>query len=172
MFPDVSVLAPVTRNLSEPDDGLNRLDLAEERTEGLLGWIPPILQQPRRGRGRAPVCGVRDRTPRNQVLADFIDDSSNAIGLAADVALSVETKRRLRVGATPLPLLARLRYRRDVTTLASAIDWRVVKRLAVLPERVMARRNIIGRVENGLFVKRLGHFLPGTVSGPLGLNSP
>jgi hypothetical protein len=38
----------------------------------------------------------------------------------------------------------------------------MVKRLAVRPERVMARRNVIGRVENGLFVKRLGRVLPGT----------
>ena len=95
------------------------------------------------------------------MLADFIDDAGDAVGLAADVALSSEIKRRLRAGAAPLPLLARLRHRRDVTTLASALDRRVVKRLAVRPERVMPRRNVIGRIENGLFVKRLGHVPPG-----------
>ena len=157
MFPDVGVLAPVTRNLSQPDDGLNRLDLAEERPKRLFRRISPILQQPRRRRGYAPVGGVRDRTPRNQVLADLIDDAGDAVGLATDVALSAEIERRLCAGAAPLSLLARLRHRCDVPTLASALDRRMVKRLAVRPERVMPRRNVIWRVENGLFVKRLGH---------------
>ena len=40
----------------------------------------------------------------------------------------------------------------------------MVERLAVRPERVMARRNVIGRVENGLFVKRLRHVPPRNVT--------
>ncbi len=57
----------------------------------------------RRRRGYAPVRGVRDRAPRNQVLADFIDDARDAVSLAADVALSSEIKRRLCAAAACAP---------------------------------------------------------------------
>lgn len=81
---DVDALAVLGRSLDVPDEGLDRLDLAEVEWQGTGRAIPPVLQQ---AAGDRRDAGIVARAPGVDALPDRIDELERlgAAGVAADV---------------------------------------------------------------------------------------
>ena len=61
------------RDFSEPDRGLDSLDLAKEWTDAAELMVAPMLKQPRRLRCHLPLAGGQV-APRVDLAADLVDD--------------------------------------------------------------------------------------------------
>src|SRR5690606_29880214 len=70
----------VTRDLREPDRRLDRLDLAEERSDLVKGVAPPVLEQSGSFRGNAP-RRLRQLAPRVHLLPYFVDERRGVVRL-------------------------------------------------------------------------------------------
>src|SRR5690242_19981462 len=66
-------------DLDEPDGRFHGFDLAEERAYAAEIVMPPMLEQPGSFRGHLPLAGVRQGTPRINLLAHLVDDGSNVV---------------------------------------------------------------------------------------------
>ena len=64
------------RDLGQPDRGLDRFDLAEERADAAELVMPPVLEQSRRLRRHLPLAG-RQVAPRVDLAADLVDDRTS-----------------------------------------------------------------------------------------------
>ena len=142
------------RDLGQPDRGFDRLDLAEERADAAELVMPPVLQEPRRFRRDLPLIGIGQRPPRVDVAADFVDDRSRVVLLLLrrKPLAFVEHESRLRGGFA----LLRLRDRRDEFGAAPALDD-LLRRLPRLIELPMPPWALVGRVQNRMIKKRIGH---------------
>ena len=60
------------RHLNQPDRGLDRFDLAEERADTFEIMVSPMLQQSSRFRGHLPLAWGK-RSPAVHLVADFVD---------------------------------------------------------------------------------------------------
>ena len=61
-------------DLGQPDDRLDRLDLAEEGSKVAEPVMSPMLEQARRLRGHPPVTRIRTLTPVVHLVTDAVDD--------------------------------------------------------------------------------------------------
>lgn len=91
------------------------------------------------------------------MLANFLDDLSDAIALAGSSGTSVKREASLPVGASALAAFACPWHRRDIAAAPTAFDRWVIKWLSVLTESVVPRGRQIRRIQNGLFVERFSH---------------
>jgi hypothetical protein len=131
MRADRAVLRSPPSNLSQPDGGFDRLDLAEERLNSGKFMSPPIGQKPCRRRRDAPIGGAWKGAPARDVITDFVDDRGRIVLLLSFGRIVPVAKReRALTGAR-----ARQGNRRDNLGSASPFDRRHVQRLAVLIQR-------------------------------------
>src|SRR5690606_4117488 len=141
-------------NLGQPDDGLDRFHLAEERPHGAEAVVAPMLEKPRRLGGYTPLA-LGQAAPRVYRAADLIDDRRELVLLllGRKALAFVEAQLRLRSSACPL---FRLRDRRDERNLAALLDD-PLGRLTVLVELPVAARVLVWRIQDGLVEERVGH---------------
>jgi hypothetical protein len=116
-------------DLGEPNHGLDRLNLAEERAQILESVMPPVLQQPRRLRRHLPLIRVRQAAPVVDIAADLVDEPRNVVLLLGrrESVVDAEAQFCLSRRATP-PLWQR--DRRDQVTTPSRFND-AIGRLAV-----------------------------------------
>ena len=143
-----ALLAEGRRHLGQPDRGLHRLDLAEERPDVAEPMAAPVRQEPRGLRRHAPGVRIRQLPPPVHSLADAADERGQVVLLR----LGPERLRR-RVEEDFLLLDAllflRLRDRRDERDLA-ALGEDPVRRLAARVELPVARRVLVRGVQDRL----------------------
>ncbi len=149
-----AALAQLGRDLGQPDGGLDRLDLAEERPDAVKRMVPPVLEQARRFRRDQPVVGIGQLAPAFDVGADLVDDRGRVVLLllGRKIVAGVEHHLGLRLAA---PLL-RLRDRRDQVRAAADVED-PVGGLAVLVQLPVAAGIVIGRVQDRTLEELLGH---------------
>ena len=148
-------LAGPRRDLGQPDQRLDRLDLAEERPDVAEGVAAPVPQQARRLGRHAP--GALGQAP------PAVDGLTHAVDEPGQVVLLVVGRDRLRglVGDQPQLLLVALPGlgdRRDVGRRSTAADD-AVRGPVVLVELPVAPRVLVGRVQDRCLVEpvlRLG----------------
>src|SRR5690242_419514 len=73
--------ASLRGDLRQPDDGFDRLDLTEERTDGLELMMAPMLEQARCFRRHAPLVGIWQPAPSVDVGPYLVDDRGGVIFL-------------------------------------------------------------------------------------------
>jgi hypothetical protein len=71
----------VRGDLGEPDRGLDRIDLAEERPQVLELMMPPMLQEARGRRRHLPLVRVRQVAPVFDIAPDLVDDRGRVVFL-------------------------------------------------------------------------------------------
>ena len=146
-------VARLRRDLGQPDGGLDRLDLAEERTDAAELVMPPVLEEARRLRRHLPLVRIGQGTPRVHVAADLVDDRGRVVLLllGRKPLAFVEYESLLCRGLA----LLRLRDRRDefAPRRVSMICWWAA-RLVELP---MPRGYSYGELRIGLVEERIGH---------------
>ena len=152
-------LAELRRDLGQPDDRLDRFDLAEERANRFEAVVPPMLQQARGRRRDLPVVRVWQTPPGVDVVPDLVDDRGRVVLL-----LGIGEIVRVREDHLPLirrpPLaLARLGNRRDQRRAATPLKRRSVGWLPICVELVVPGRDLVRRVEDGLLEECLNHAL-------------
>lgn len=81
VLPQVGISLLGAGDFGQPDNGLNRLDLTEERAQTLDLCAPPVVQQARSCRCDAPIPIAGQRTPSGNVRADFVDDGLGVVFL-------------------------------------------------------------------------------------------
>ena len=147
----------VRRDLGQPDRGLDRLDLAEERADAAERVVPPVLQQAR-GLGRdLPLAGIRQRAPVIDVAAHLVDDRRRVVLLFGRREALALVEDHLLLGDCRLALL-RLRDRRDELGPAPALDD-LLRRLAVVIEFPVPLGILVGRVQDRVVEEGIGHWL-------------
>ena len=148
-------LARVRRHLGEPDDGLYRFDLAEERTDVAESVAPPVLQQPSSLRRHLPPARVRDVAPPVHLSTNGVDEGRMLVplSLGGKAPAFVEQDRGLLFRLSPF--LPGLWNGRDELGGPSTPDD-LLGRLPVLVQLPMARRVLVRRVEHGLVEERMG----------------
>ena len=97
--------APPRRDLREPDQRLDRLDLAEEGPDAAEAVVAPVAQQAGRLRGDLPVARIRQRPPPVHVAAQLVDDGRRVVplGLRGDPGAVPELQRVLGAGGLACP---------------------------------------------------------------------
>ena len=152
--------APLAQNfgdLRQPDHGLDRLHLTEERAmaEELVIRPAPVLQQLLRNRRHAPIFRIRQRPPSVNAPPDLVDDRRGVVLLLSSRnPLDAEHHRILgRLAAPPPRLWNRHNVRRPAPLVLD-----VVRRDAVLQPPVEAR-TLVRRVQNRLLEKLRAHSL-------------
>ena len=117
--------------LGEPDDGLDRLDLTEERPDVAESVMPPVLEQSLRLGGDPPPVRVRLPAPFVNLATDAVDDFGVlcVLLLAGREALAFVEDQPLLFGLAAT--LLRLGDGRDELGAASALDD-LLGRLAVV----------------------------------------
>ena len=132
-------------HLGEPDRGLGRLHLAEERADAAELVGPPVPKEPRGGRRHPPVVRVGNVAPPVHMTADGVD-------LCGQVLLVVG--RKLLVFADPEPrlggtgaVLLRCRERRDELRGAAPVED-PVSRLPLGVELPVSAGILVGIVQN------------------------
>ena len=70
--------ARLRRHLNQPDGGLDRFDLAEERADAFEIMVSPMLQQSSRFRGHLPLAWGK-RPPAVDLIADFVDTGVDVV---------------------------------------------------------------------------------------------
>ncbi len=144
--------AELRRHLGEPDCRLGSLDLAEERPRIAEGVVAPVLKESRRFERDAPVVRVRQRAPLVHLGPHGVDHGGVVVLLLLGRPL-VEQQRRLLVSA--LALLGR-RHRHHEVGPAAAFDD-ALRRLLVGAKLPVARRVLVGRVEDRSLEEGVGH---------------
>ena len=149
-------LADCGRDLGQPDGGLDRLDLAEERPDAAELVVPPVLEQAG-GFGRdLPVVRVGQRPPLVHLLAHLVDDRSGVVLLLLRWRAPCPRRRRSAPAcAAPLRFL-RLGDRRDELGAAAGFDD-LLGRLAVVVELPVPARVLVGRVEDRVVEEGIAH---------------
>ena len=143
---DLPLLAPEPGgNLGQPDEGLHRFDLTEERSDVAEVVAAPVPEEPRR-LGRHPPRGrIGKLAPAVHSVADIADERRQ-------VVLPGPGPERLRDPVEDdLPLdvllLLRRRDRRDERDLPSLVD-NPVRRLAACVELPVPPGTLVGRVQD------------------------
>ena len=140
-------------NLGQPDHGLHRFDLTEERADVAELVVPPVFQEPRGLRGDPPL-GAGQLAPLVHAVAHALYHPHQLILLSVFVgrpAGIIETQFGL-VQA----LLAGGGDRGDERDTPAPVDD-AVGGLPVLIEFPVPRRVLVGRVQDRLFEKPLLH---------------
>ena len=149
--------------LGQPDDGLHRLDLAEERTDVAELVVPPVVEQACGLRGDPPV-GTGQPAPLVHAVAHALDHPHQLVLLpfvvrppAGIIEAEIGLFRALLAGGGD---------RRDEGHGTAAVDD-AVGGLPVLVQLPVPRRVLVRRVQDRLFEKpRLrGGILPHSVLG-------
>jgi len=99
-------------HLGEPDGGLHRLDLAEERPDALKPVAAPVLQEPGRLRCDLPLA-LRQAPPGGDAVADLVDDGCGVVPLLEGRQRVARIERHLALLGRALALLLRHRDRCD-----------------------------------------------------------
>ena len=149
-------------NLGQPDHGLYRFDLTEERADVAELVVPPVVEQPR-GLRRDPPLGARQPAPCADAVAHALDHPHQLILLSVFVGGPVSIiKTQLDL---PRALLAGGGDRGDERDAPAAVDD-AVGGLAALIELPVPRRVLVRRIQDRLFEKPLFHVcrLPGISS--------
>src|SRR6185312_5532480 len=141
------------RHLDEPDDRLDRFDLAEEWPQSAELVMAPVSEEPRRLGSHRPVGGVRQLPPRVDCLAQGVDDGRWIVLLALGREPHGIREKELSL---PYPSLLRLGNRRHVLRRPPPLDH-PVRRLTALVELPVPRGILVGRVEDRTVKKRLRH---------------
>jgi hypothetical protein len=146
VLPDGAILAFVRPgNLGEPDQGLDSLDLAEERAHSVELVLAPMAKE-LLGRGRhAPIRGVRQSAPGRYVLPDLVDDGSWIVLLLFAGKAVTDAQRHCNlVVAAATPPRSRPRNRSNERRGAAPLDRRLLQRLAVLVKRMVSSGYRVG----------------------------
>jgi hypothetical protein len=98
------VLTQLRGDLGEPDRGLDRLDLAEERSLLSEGVLAPVAQETLGGRGDAPIGVCAQPPPRRDEAPNLVDAAERVL-----LALVVGLPREEIAFAGAAPLLLRRR---------------------------------------------------------------
>ena len=143
------------RGLGEPDQRLDRLDLAEEGPEAAEAVVAPVPQQAGRLRGGAPIVRVRQRPPPVHVAAELVDDGRRvvALGLRGNPGAVPELQPVLGGCRLPLPGLG---DGRDEFRPPPLLDD-AAGRLSFRVQLPMAGRVLVGRVDDRLLEERSAH---------------
>lgn len=157
MVPKVFVGLLVPGDLREPYDCFDCFDLAEEGANALKIVVPPMLQEAGSGGRDTPIGLARQPAPGGDARPDFVDNRPAVFLLLGGKAVIGIQVQRLLIFVGPGSLLSRLGNRRNSFRAAAPGDRGIVSGLAFFVQRVMSRRFRIGRVQNRLFVKCLGH---------------
>ena len=155
MGADRAVLRSAGRDL-EPDDRLDRLDLAKERADARKLMRAPVGEKPRRGRGDAPVRRIGQSAPARDVVADFVDDRSRIVFLLSRRTIVPVAESQGALGCAPR-LHSRHGDGRDDLRPSPSFDRGDVERLPVVVQRMMKARRLVRAVQDWLFEKRGGH---------------
>jgi len=145
-------------HLGQPDRGLDRLDLAEKWANAAELMAPPVLYQPRGLRRHSPQAGIGLCAPLIDIAAHLIDDRGRVI-LLLFCRQSLAFVEDQFVLADRVLALLRLGYWRDELGAAALVND-LLSWLAVLVEFPMTPGSRIGRVQNGLIEKGIGHPAP------------
>ncbi len=142
----LDAVAELGRDLAEPDDGLDRLHLAEERADALERVAAPVLQQPRRLRRDQPLLRIAQAAPAVHVLADLVDDRGGVVLLLLGGEAVAAVQDQPALVRAPPPFL-RLRHRGDQLRAAPQLED-AVGRLSVRVQFPMPGGMIVGRVQD------------------------
>ena len=152
------------RDLGQPDRGLDRLDLAEERADAAELVVPPVLEQTGRLRRDLPLAGIGQGPPGVHVSAHLVDDRGGVVLLllGREPLAFVEDDRLLRWR----PAFRFFGF--GIGVMNSARRRRLedlLRRLAALIQLPVPRRAGVGGVEDRVVEERVGH-------GPVGKGRP
>ena len=137
------------RHFSEPDGGLQGLDLAEEGTNAGESVVPPVAEQTGRLRGDLPLLRVWKFSPPIDLLANVVDDCGVLVLLLLGRKTLSLVEDDLGLFLTPF-LLLRLRDGRDEIGRPAAFDD-LLGRLARFIQLPVPFGVLVGRIEDGSF---------------------
>ena len=141
--------------LGEPDQRLDRLDLAEEGPDAAEAVVAPVPQQAGGLRRDLPITRLRQRPPPVHVAAQLVDDGRRVVllGLRGHPGAVPELQRVLGAGGLPFP---RLRDGSDELGPPAPVD-QPVGRLPLSVELPMAGGGLVRRVDDRLGEEAVCH---------------
>ncbi len=145
----------VRSDLGEPDRGLHRFDLAEERTDARELVVSPVLKQPRCLRRHSPGARILDAAPLVYSMAQRVDDRVGIVLLLRGRDTGPLVEHQPLLGRAFLAFL-RPGDRRDELGGSTRLD-ELTGRLPLRIEFPVARRVCVGRVEDRPFEKAAIH---------------
>lgn len=147
----LDVLSEIRRHFGQPDGGLRRLDLAEERPHTGKRVVSPVLKQARRLGRDVPVVRVRQTPPGVDTLANRLDECVLLVllGRSRQALAFVEDEAGL------LLVLLRLRNRGDEFGVTPRLDD-PLGRLPVLVQLPVAGGVGVRRIEDGALEEGVG----------------
>jgi hypothetical protein len=144
-------------DLCEPDGGLDRFHLTEERADASKRVAAPMLEQAG-GFGRdLPLARVWPGAPLGDVAAHFVDDRVGVVLLLLGRQPGTFIENDILLGRRGFSFL-RLGDRRDELGAATGVDD-FLRRLAVGIEFPMPLGALVRRIEDRMLEERIGHEL-------------
>ena len=147
--------ARARRDLGDPDQGLDRLDLAEEGPDAAEVVAAPVPQEAGRLRGDLPVARVRQRPPPIHVAAQLVDDGGRVVLLGGRGNPGAVRELQDVLGGR-LPPLPGLRDGGDELRPPPLLED-AARRLSFLVQLPMAGRVLVGRVDDRSREERSAH---------------
>ena len=153
---DLAHVAPtaVRRDLGQPDCRLDRLDLAEERTDVAELVVAPVFQEAR-GLGCDIPLRLGQGTPQGDFPSDHVDGRRRVVLLLFGGEPLPLVEHQLRLSRLTA-LLPRARHGRDVGRRPALVED-PVRGLASLVELPVPGGVLVGRVQDRGFEERVCH---------------
>jgi len=149
-------LAERRRRFCQPDEGLHRLDLTEERLHVAELVMPPVLKKPGRLGRYAPIVRVGDASPIVHMATEFVDLGGCFILLSGGREPLAFVKDQIHLAPCRSFAFLRFRDRRDEIGSAAFFDD-LLRRLTLCVEFPVPFRIFVGRVEVGAFEESIIH---------------
>ena len=149
-------LAERRRYFCQPDDGLHRLDLAEEGPHVVELVMPPVLEEPGRFWRHAPIVRVGDASPIVHMATKFVDLGGCFVLLSGGREPLAFVKDQIHLDPCRSFAFLRFRDRRDEIGPAAFFDD-LLRRLTLCVEFPVPFRIFVGRVEDGAFEESIIH---------------